>query len=192
MKDYSSNREEAKEFILSYKIFNNEIISKLACGEYYTIPYSIENENKIISKMEEQAKQLKIEPITFFDILFSISSLTLSFGSFCNLLKNDDWRYGLLTSGFVLITCYYLSEIKRKKSKIKDIEKLNFFLENKEILELLKIYNSKINSENKNSGLININNIDHYSLKDLKHFKEDILNITIEEFGLRKTLSRDE
>ena len=53
MKDYSLNYDDSKKFILSYKIENGKIVAKLASGESCTVPYSEENENKIIFRMEE-------------------------------------------------------------------------------------------------------------------------------------------
>lgn len=52
MKNYSLNYDDSKKFILSYKIEIGKIVAKLASGKSYTVPYSEENENKIISRME--------------------------------------------------------------------------------------------------------------------------------------------
>ena len=55
MKDYLLNCDDSRKNILSYKIKNGEIVAKLASGELYTIPYSDENENKIIWRNKQES-----------------------------------------------------------------------------------------------------------------------------------------
>ena len=70
MKDYSLNYDDSKKFILSYKIENGKIVAKLASGESYTVPYSEENKNKIISRMEEQARYAQPKPLKMQDSIW--------------------------------------------------------------------------------------------------------------------------
>ena len=77
MKDYSLNYDDSKKFILSYKTENGIIVAKLASGELYTVPYSEENENKIISRMEEQARYERAQPYDFLYMTFKNHSAKL-------------------------------------------------------------------------------------------------------------------
>lgn len=96
MKDYSLNYDDSKKFILSYKIENKKILAKFANGDLLVIPYSEENENKIISKMEEQARNAKVkEPLPFDLILMITQPLCLPF-AIRNFINNVDWFYGIL------------------------------------------------------------------------------------------------
>ena len=72
MKDYLLNCDDSRRNILSYKIKNGEIVAKLASGELYTIPYSDENENTIISRMEEQARKSQITPLKKTEKIFPL------------------------------------------------------------------------------------------------------------------------
>lgn len=84
MKDYLLNCDDSRRNILSYKIKNGEIVAKLASGELYIIPYSDENENTIISKMEEQVRKAQIMPIKKAEKKFSIMKTILK------VIKNKD------------------------------------------------------------------------------------------------------
>lgn len=54
MRDYSLNIEGSKTFILKYEINDNKITVYFANGEEHIIPYSKENEKKLLEKMKEQ------------------------------------------------------------------------------------------------------------------------------------------
>lgn len=54
MRDYSLDIERSKTFILKYEINDNKITVYFASGEEYIIPYSKENEKKLLEQMKEQ------------------------------------------------------------------------------------------------------------------------------------------
>ena len=54
MKDYSLNNIEREAFILNYEIINDMIKINYANNESTLIPYSIENEKKLLSRMKSQ------------------------------------------------------------------------------------------------------------------------------------------
>ena len=190
MKDYSLNYDDSKKFILSYKIENGKIVAKLASGELYTVPYSEENENKIISRMEEQAKYAQLKPLKAIDKILAITQpLTLPI-AIINFVNNGGWFYGTILAGVAAGAICYPAKVIINSIKKRDIKKLNYFLDNKE--ELNKSVEKSKNmtlgvskkavkeielqrSENKQP--FNINNIDNYSLSDLKALRENIERI---------------
>lgn len=183
MKDYSLNDDDSKKFILSYKIENGEIVAKLASGELYTIPYSEENENEIISRMEEQAERAQPTPFKPFEIICAIlESTTLPF-AISNFVNNVRLSNGIVLTGVVIGTIETSIRVIIYAIEKRDIEKLNYFLDNKEELNKIAV---KLTSENMKLGVskkavseielqrsekkppFTINNIDIYSLSDLK------------------------
>ena len=182
MKDYSLNDDDSKKFILSYKIENGEIVAKLASGELYTIPYSEENENEIISRMEEQAERAQPTPFKPFEIIYAILNSTALPFAISNFVNNVRLGNGIVLTGVFIGTIETSRRVIIYAIEKRDIEKLNYFLDNKE--ELNKIV--KLTSENMKLGVskkavseielqrsekkppFTINNIDVYSLSDLK------------------------
>lgn len=103
MKDYSTG-SESKRFILSYKVEDNKIIAKLACGELYTIPYSQENENKIISLMEKQADSAYVTLLTTLTKTLIVTSPLLLTLDISNFVNYGGWYWGtMLFTGVVSV-----------------------------------------------------------------------------------------
>ena len=179
MKDYSLNHDDSKKFILSYKIENGKIVAKLASGESYTVPYSEENENKIISRMEEQARYAQPKPLQMVDKILTISQPLMLPISIMNFVNNGGWFYGMLLAIIVESAIYYPAKTIINAIKKRDIKKLNYFLDHKEELNenIEKSENIKLGvskkaikqielQKSKNKQPFNINNIDNYSLSD--------------------------
>ena len=62
MNDYTMEKEEKAYFILRYEVEQDKIRIYFASderGEKYEIPYSLENEKKVLTKMKEQVTQSK-------------------------------------------------------------------------------------------------------------------------------------
>ena len=62
MNDYTMEKEEQAYFILRYEVDQDKIRIYFASderGEKYEIPYSLENEKKVLTKMKEQVTQSK-------------------------------------------------------------------------------------------------------------------------------------
>lgn len=216
MKDYSLNYDDSKKFILSYKIENGKIVAKLASGELYTVPYSEENENKIISRMEKQARYAQPKTLKTPEKILAISQPLFLPMAIINFVNNGGWFYGILLAVIAVGAVGYPAKGIINAIKKRDIKKLNYFLDNKEELNesVEKSENMKLGVSKKavkeielqrseNKQPFNINNIDNYSLSDLKALRENIERIstfgfneepiledTIEEKGqvLKKTL----
>ena len=191
MKDYSLNDDDYKEYILSYKIDDKKIIATLANGELYTLPYTEENEKEIIKKMEVQVRRAKIKPLKNIDKVLSVINPLLLPLAIINLIKNGGWFNTTILIGIIDGTIRYPIRVIKNKLKKKDLRKLNYFLDHKKELneKVEKIKDIKqgiskraikqIKSEhNKEKQPVTINNIDNYSLKDLKTIREYIINST--------------
>lgn len=213
MKDYSLNYDDSKKFILSYKIENGKIVAKLASGESYTVPYSEENENKIISRMEEQARYAQPKPLKMLDKILTISQPLMLPIAIMNFVNNGGWFYGMLLAIIAEGAIYYPAKTIINAIKKRDIKKLNYFLDHKEELneniENIEKSEKSEKSENiklgvskkaikqielqksKNKQPFNINNIDNYSLSDLKALRENIKRISTFGFNKEETILED-
>ena len=200
MKDYSEDQKQAKQYILSYKIKDGKIISKLASGEVYIIPYNEKNEEAIKNIMEKQAEKAqsynfnprkKLSQIV--SSVIAVLSPVLFFTSGGNIVY--------LCTCLVSIGVSTLMTIDIMNTKT-DIKKLEYYLLNKtELNENLVNSNSEnmILTISKNASKeikhqikedkepITLNNIDSYSLKDLKALKSNLERI--EAFGIEETNS---
>ena len=204
MKDYSLNYDDSKKFILSYKIENGKIVAKLASGELYTVPYSEENENKIISRMEKQARYAQPKPLKTPDKILAISQPLVLPIAIMNFVNNGGWFCGIMLAIIVEGAIYYPAKAIINAIKKRDIKKLNYFLDNKEELNesIEKSENMKLGVSKKavkeielqrseNKQPFNINNIDNYSLSDLKALRENIERISTFGFNEEEPILED-
>ena len=187
MKDYSKNHDDAKRYILSYKVDGENIIVNMATGKTYTIANDKKLEKMIISKMEDQAKSASVKPVKKIHKILAISQpLVLPF-AIINYINSG--------SIFLLIIAIIIAEgaieyplrVIINKIKNHDVKKLEYFLDHQRELnesikknDFVKIGVSKkamdqmeIEKKNKNNP-VNINNIDSFSLSDLKTLKSNI------------------
>lgn len=204
MKNYSLNYDDSKSFILSYKIENGKIVAKLASGELYTVPYSEENENKIISRMEKQTRYAEPKPLNTPDKILAISQPLVLPIAIMNFINNGGWFYGIMLAIIVEGAIYYPAKAIINAIKKRDIKKLNYFLDNKEELNksIEKSENMKLGiskkavkeielQRSKNKQPFNINNIDNYSLSDLKALRENIERISTFGFNEEEPILED-
>lgn len=209
MKNYSDWFTE-KTYILSYKIKNNQIILKLPKRKKYTIPYTQENEQKVIAKMESQVpsnadkRGTKVNGNLVLTIsilagigLFSVIGVCLGFTMAAGVMLFS--FLGACIGGCIGTTIY--EDISNQPIvKDKNIEKLHYFLENKQKLNSISLANKKAfikvsptaiiaikKATKQKQAPININNIDSYSLRDLKRLKENLDKMQASEFVDKQT-----
>lgn len=184
MKDYSLNEEERKSFVLNYdKLSESSISVNFADGKIYFIPNTEGNENKLESKMIEQAsncdgKRSKIRISNIINILLVIVVITLVSIKAYNINVNgftfiEKLILTLFTSLMVNIPMF--TSIIINNNLLKDIKKNKFFVENQEVINKgLNNTNVLANSgvkikQTENNKTITINDIDYnYSFNDLK------------------------
>ena len=195
MKDYSRNYNEARKFIKSYKIENGEIIIQYASGETKTVQFKQQTEKGILEQMECQAKYASAKPLTGPELFFAFAQPLFFALSVYN--ASTATSYKPLLIGVSLVTAfgaiYYPGKAINYVLKQKELKKLNYFLDNKDELnsslanpsirkhnftegvsrKAFKQIESELSSRH-NTDTINMNNIDSYSLDDLKTMKNNL------------------
>jgi len=194
MKDYTLNFNELKMFILNYEIKNDEIIINYADELKSIIPYSLENEEKILKKMKEQvinavASKNKIK--SKINTSYNLSILYLLLIVFNLLILNEGISESISLS--VILTIYSsimaivnITSLITNSIKKKDIDKHFEFLnhedninqyikENKDILvnvnnKTKEILKPIIKEKHK----VNLNDIDKVDYNDLTKIINDI------------------
>lgn len=185
MKYYYLNSYDRKDFILSYKIENKDIVIKFANEEIKSIPYSEVNENMVISKMEEQVRSATLLKWTSpNDLLNAIAHPLLLPVAIHNCINFNNYFFDIILGIIAVNAVYYPAKLIKT---VLDIKKLNYFLNNKsklnEVVKLIDNTELEFDKEenkqqemqkDKNKEIFNVNNIDNYSLSDLKRIKKAI------------------
>lgn len=197
MKDYTLDKFEKEKFIKNYKIKGDKIIINLASKEKYIIPYNEQNEEKVLTRMEEQVNNAKIKPLGLVSKVSTILAyIALALGVSLSIITK-----GMIYAILPLIPAiYFSSQLYFHQSKLKDLEKQKFFLNNR------KMFNDNIQkSSNMTLGLerqivnkieqvadkevFDINVIDSYSLDELKKIRRNILRF--QEFNFDEEINQE-
>ncbi len=194
MKHYTLNSKDATSFILNYEIKDNQIIVNYANGEHYIIPYTNDNEKKILKKMEDQVHDaqnsddmLKKKIRKAGDwILFSIFMIICNFctiksgHSISPLMQNIVIAWFTFNIGFQIFDIKYVTKI------LKDLEKNKILLDNQEkINEMIKenqniLTNSNekikkmVKSTPEDKPVFTLNSVEKLKLEELKSVLENI------------------
>ena len=140
--------------------------------------------------MEKQARRAKVEPVDNSKIIILLLPLILipsgCFGGFALFVAS--------------VSCVTIVSVIAYLNKMKEIKKLNYFLDKKELLnkdieksENVKLgISKKANKEievqkSKNKPAFTINNMDNYSLKDLQIINENICRLHFFGFDEKTT-----
>ena len=206
MKDYSLDYESSKTFILNYNIENNQIIVNLASGEKYIIPFSIDNEKRLLERMKNQVKdssdyEYKQEKRFSSAWKWAIwSSLMLVFNSI--ILATGISALPVVNGICAFDSSLRIYSMVDSKRKLRDIKKNRTFINNENLLS----DNTKINqnvlsnvstktqelvtSTPEQKPIFTLNSIDKIGYEDLKKILENIQRE--EEFGFDYSESQDE
>ena len=179
---YGINRYDNSEVINSYIKSDNSIIIIYLDESVKEIPYSEDNENKVLNEMIIQAivreeTELNQLPIKIkYDFLNIVSRAVISFLMFNSIYTN---RYYYVNKSVVYKIVYslvvafcsanivrYINELIYDYKKSIDIVKYHEFFELKE--ELDKYGDSLIEDNLKLKDVININTLDNYSIDSIK------------------------
>lgn len=210
MKNYELDLDKSKYFILNYEIVKDEIIVNLATGDKYPIPYTIENEKKILEQMKKQVtecnsaefiknqhlnRKLIIAIVSIIIALFNIiscginiippiasitSMITCTIIATYNIIKLDDAKI-------------VIADIKKNKEFIRNEIELNANVKNNpNCLSNTTEKTREIISQNKSTEQnITINTIDQISYEDLQKILGNIKfekTLNIEHPEQQKTL----
>ena len=187
MKNYSMNEIQEKLFILDYEIINGNIVINFADNTKSIVPYTSDNEKRVIMTMENQAKNSdyfmnrqklrKSVNIGILSVAFPYLVLSLSFG--VSVLTLTGVFTIVLPS---LVALLSLANIIDSSLKIEDVRKSILFLKNKELLndKVNSNENVLINTKLKESDIkdefshVTINTIRKAQYKELKQILENI------------------
>lgn len=200
MKDYTLKLEDKETFILNYEIKDNEMILHLADGNTYTVPYTKDNERRVLNKMEIQVAHSRIFKEDRRE-RNSKSGKRMLFYLFMILANILLFINGSGIFSAIAIGCFTLAEICAVLTCIKSFAELNDayknteFLEKKEELnEALKTNKNMLNNvkkETKDYVSSIINNNEELDINKIDDVPYDQLIIMLENLKNAKTFNFD-
>lgn len=175
---------KSDELIRNYKTSDNNIIITFLDGSKFEVPFTKEEENKILKQMLDQAKK-RSESSALDDATYerkkAIRQTFTQIGcTIINVFSSniyDGTSIGSFSRILGGITCIFVvlhgADWKLKTDEIKELEKYDIYLSIKEELENTIIPNmfSKVKTKNRT---LNINTLDNYSLNDIKKIRQNL------------------
>lgn len=172
MLDYSLDKYGAKNFILHFEEDGENIKVYLASGDDYKVPNTKENKNKLLKTMEIQVKDVwmfrhkkekekkSIKNWLIFDIIFLATDIFLLF------VAPTVWT-GISAGFFSLATLTGTLQFLGCKKYLKDIEKNELFIRNKDMIneylgrgnEIVEDKSINLVEEKKKEPILNINDV---------------------------------
>lgn len=194
MKDYSLDFEDSKTFVLNYEVKDNHITINLATGEKYVIPYTIENEIKLLKRMKTQvlqsnefmSKQEKRFSRSWKRAIWSASMIALIVISLASGNSVVPVLSGICASWFVFDIGHIIYSMIDSKRNIKDINKNKMLLNNEEKLneKIKRNPNILVNTNEQTKEMVSstpidqpvftLNSIDKIKYEELKKILENI------------------
>ncbi len=196
MKNFAMKRKDSKLFILKYKVEENQIRISLASKETYIIPYTLENEKNILSKMKQQVlsadafenKQKK----KFSDAIVNLVVPLFLIGVAIYVLVIEQNKISIVwpivvisLSGLMIFSA--LMVMRKSKKRIKDIYKNRLFIANERKLnENVKmnqnvLYHTSSRTKEvvssmllKHQSAFTFNTVDKMKYRELKQILENI------------------
>ena len=194
MKDYELDLEKSKYFILNYEIVKNEIIINLGTGDKYPIPYTIENEKRILEQMKKQVENFngtEFSKKQYIEMDRGIVSITTILILIATILFISPINMSIMTYAATMLVCvpirtFFKIQLDKSNKILEDLKKNKKFIFNE--LELdTNIKNNpnclsntskkakEIISKNKSSEQkVTINTIDQISSEDLQKILDNI------------------
>lgn len=207
MKDYTTKRKDAKSFVLNYKVEDDKIIIKHASGKEFIIPYTKENEEKIINKMKDQVEYdgNSFEYKKKYDIIWNIITICAHsmLLTLITIFPNNVPVLKLIAQIALSISIIANTlDIMYVKSVLNDIKKHRLFLnyekeindsvrKNQNVLADVKYKTVEVaKNAKKDEPVFNINNIDSIPYKDIKSMTDNIDEL--EEYDFDSTITLPE
>ncbi len=206
MKDYTNNQEDKINFVKNFKVYNGDIIAHMGDNTKVKVPYTEENEQKLLRRMRNQTKNIK-QKVTYFKKGF-IGRAALTGGLIATTAATIGANPQLGPSFFGINGITLLSgagalimtnSTRRFFENLKDAQKTEFFLENENFINnninkspnILKGVSRRLRkkvekTKNDNKPTLNLNNIDidKWSIDDLRQIRNNI-NV-IKNLGLNE------
>ena len=195
-----SNENNQNTYIINYIIKDMEIIIQLADNSEYRIPYTEENEKKVLAKMEEQILSAYVKDVSISTKILAISQPMLLPMSIFNYVSSKDTFHLVLMlihgAGIIYFPSIWINKllkesyINKAKFFISNKAKINYALQKNTSNMLIGINNKKIkrtilSNLGSNKDAITINDIDLYTMKTLRQLISNLERI--EEFDFIET-----
>ena len=194
MEFYPSKRNEKATYIVSYKILGNNMEVTFADFSKKMIPYTKETEQKVLDKMADQVIDGDSTVIPWIaqpaSAAGAVTSLAMFAASNSMLHNNVDFPHVLFTVGTGLLVFMTLTPFAVMIAKERNLTKLTYYLDNQNDIDnsakirrsyeigLSKGAKKEIAEKSrKRQRPISLNNIDHFSLRELKRLKKDIVRL---------------
>lgn len=198
MNYYKITQIPKNKYIIGYEIKNDIIIIKFANNETYVVKNTVNNENKILERINKQVvlitkSKVNNRLINYIIVYYAgtITALALIFIALAIVIMFISTSFSLfdiLLASFNLIMALCIfNGIRLFYKEDKNLEKIKLYCETKELLNnsnkksginVLKkvpfMSIKKIIDKNIDSELFTINSINKMSLKDLQLFKDNI------------------
>lgn len=194
MLDYAYSKDERKDFILYYEDKGENLQVYLANGDDYPVPNTLENENKLLSQMEEQVKDVwsfksKKEKAKKSNLFWAIYDLVFLTINTVFMITNPGVVTGVCIGLFILCGAVNVAGYKNNKRILEDINKNQLFINNKKrINEFLERGNEEIKEDTINpvkvekKPILTINDVHHLEYEDVNRIVSDINRD--EKFGI--------
>ena len=198
MNYYKITQIPKNKYIIGYEINNDIIIIKFANNETYVVKNTVNNENKILERINKQVvlitkSKVNNRLINYIIVYYAgtITALTLIFRALAiviMLISTSFSIFDILLASFNLIMALCIfNGIRLFNKEDKNLKKIKLYCETKELLNnsnkksginVLKkvpfMSIKKISDKNIDEELFTINAINKLSLKDLQLFKDNI------------------
>ncbi len=191
MEFYPSKRNEKATYIVSYKILGNNMEVTFADFSKKMIPYTKETEQKVLDKMADQVIDGDSTVIPLIAQPASAAGAVTSLGMFIaanTMMPNTvDFAHALFLVGTGFLSVMSLTPFAVMIAKERNLTKLTYYLDNQNDIDnsakirrsyeigLSKGAKKEIAEKSrKRQRPISLNNIDHFSLRELKRLKKDI------------------
>ena len=160
---------------------NKEIIVNFLDGSTYKVPFVEEDYKNILNKMLEQAIERRdsnhyetVENSRSNGMVFTFAFLlTLAFG---NMLNDSIMNKVVIISGSVVAAAALSSAIAAlvNNNELNELKKYDLYLEIKDKIEEYKDNPNLFNGVNGKGYVLDISNIDYFSLRDVKKIKTNL------------------
>lgn len=207
MRDYTNNHEDRMNFVRNFKIHNGEIIAKMGDKTKRKVPYTEDNEKKLLRRMNKQTENIK-QVVNYFRRGFIgravltgglVATTAASMVTFPELTPTINGITLLSGAATIIMT----NKTRKFFNNLRDAEKTEFFKENESLINkhvnttpnvmagvsLLRKFYNIFNKEEELVFNINTIDINKWSLNDLKQIRDNILvyqNLGLSEEGMKK------
>lgn len=195
---YKITKIPKNKYIISYEVKKDIIVMKLANNEKYVVKNTIDNENKILERMNKQASLVvnnkKSKRVIEYILIYGLGITGICIFGYQAFFNINSLINGLISlrniafTIFSIISMIYITVVLNCINKEdRDLKKIKLYCEAKELLNnnlkksSINVFNKlsfravkQISDRHMDEEPFTINSINKMSLKDLQLFKDNI------------------